>query len=224
MSEQPDDLSQLPQEQAIAPSSAAPQWVRMLIPFVVTVCVSVVLSLLLQSWLFPQQSEPLTPIAAATSAPTQTSTAVPSPTAAPLPTLLPSPEPAVAEATGSTDTPVSTQPLTDTEVGQQIAVLQHELNRLWSAFYLSRAANQIADAEAALRINDLTEVEQTLATIDTSLDRAYDRSPEQEKGPISEFQMEIGRIHADLRVRPEGVDQQLQRLRRSMLSLIDETG
>jgi hypothetical protein len=106
----------------------------------------------------------------------------------------------------------------------QIDDLQQEVSRLWSAYYLARAASQLADAEAALRVNELAKVEQVLTTVGASLDRAYDRSPEQEKGPISEFRAQVGRMHADLHVRPDGMDLELQRLRQSMLSLVDERG
>jgi hypothetical protein len=116
-----------------------------------------------------------------------------------------------------------TQTLTATAaISQQLTLLQHEISNLWSAYYLARAASQLADAEAALRINDLNEVEQVLITVDASLDRAYDRSTEQHKGPINEFRMQIGRMYENLRIRPEGMDQQLRRLRQSMLSLVDE--
>jgi hypothetical protein len=110
-----------------------------------------------------------------------------------------------------------------TPVSQQIALLQHEISDLWSAYYLARAANQIADAETALRSNDVDEVEQVLITVDASLDRAYAHSAEQDKGPINEFRMQIGRIYEDVRVRPEGIDQHLRRLRQSMLSLVDKS-
>lgn len=110
----------------------------------------------------------------------------------------------------------------ETEVLQQIDALRAEMNRMWSAYYLARAANQLVDAEAALHLNDLDEVEQVLITVGISLDHAYERSAEQNKGPISEFRMQVGQVREDLRVRPENMDQQLQRLRQSMLSLVDE--
>jgi hypothetical protein len=120
--------------------------------------------------------------------------------------------PGTAQAAGSTTTNEDTD----------LAALQREVNRLWSAYYLARAANQVADAEAALRVNDLHEVEQMLITVDASLARAYERSAEQEKGPINEFRIQVGQIHENLRMRPQGMDQQLRRLRQSMLSLVDE--
>jgi hypothetical protein len=118
----------------------------------------------------------------------------------------------------STAAAAADEPLTES---QQLAELRHDMDRLWSAYYLSRAASQIADAEAALRINNLNEVEQVLVTVGISLDQAYAWSAEQEKGPISEFRMQVGRMHAHLYTRPEGMDQQLRLLRQAMLSLVN---
>jgi hypothetical protein len=115
-------------------------------------------------------------------------------------------------------------PLAVTPTSEEVAELRSEVNRLWSALYLARAANQLADAEAALRVNNLDEVEQVLATVSASLEQAYERSAEQEKGPISEFRTQVSRMYSDLRVRPEGMDQRLRRLRQSMLTLMDESG
>jgi hypothetical protein len=134
-----------------------------------------------------------------------------------------------ATPTGALPTPTATPPANATPpvvtpTSEEVAELRNEVNRLWSAFYLARAANQLADAEAALRVNNLSEVEQVLATVSASLEQAYERSAEQEKGPISEFRAQISRMYADLRVRPEEMDQRLRRLRQSMLTLVDESG
>jgi hypothetical protein len=136
-------------------------------------------------------------------APPSVQDAAPSPTAAPAPSATP----AVVAPTS-----------------EEVAELRREVNRLWSALYLARAANQLADAEAALRINNVSEVEQVLATVSASLEQAYERSAEQEKGPISEFRTQVSRMYSDLRIRPEGMDQRLRRLRQSMLTLMDESG
>lgn len=106
---------------------------------------------------------------------------------------------------------------------QDIRHLESEVQRLWSAYYLARAATQIADAEDALRVNDLDEVENVLMTVGVSLDFAYERTGEQHKGPISEFRMQVGKMHEDVYIRPENMDVRLRRLRQSMLSLVDET-
>ncbi len=99
--------------------------------------------------------------------------------------------------------------------------MQREMDRLWSAYYLARSANQIADAEAALMVNDLEQVEQGLTAAAALVNRAYEHSAEREKGPISEFRAQISMLHDEVRVRPEGMDQRLRRLRQSMLSFAD---
>ena len=95
------------------------------------------------------------------------------------------------------------------------------MERLWSAYYLARAANQIADAEAALQINNFDHVEQSVTAAAASVNRAYEYSAEQEKGPISEFRAQLSTLREEVRVRPEGMDQRLRSLRQRMLSLAD---
>jgi hypothetical protein len=175
-------------------------------PFILTVCISVALTLLLQAAL-PINFQRRIPAASPPDEVSGAALRYPGTSAQPAP------------AAGITTTLTHTLP-----ISQQLHNLQRETDSLWSAYYLARAASQLADAEAALRVNDLNEVEQILITVDASLDRAYDQSAEQEKGPINEFRMQVGKIHADLRVRPEGSDQKLRRLRQSMLSLVDEDG
>lgn len=121
-----------------------------------------------------------------------------------------------------TSTPTISLPLSDEELQQEVVALRIELNRLWSATYLARAASQLADAEAALRVNDLDEVARLLITAGASLERAYERSSEQYKGPISEFRARVAKMFEELRIRPEGMDHRLRRLRQSMLSLVDD--
>ena len=108
------------------------------------------------------------------------------------------------------------------QIREDMREIQTEIRNLWSAYYLARAASQLADAEAALRINDLDEVRQVLVTVDVSLDFAYERSNEQHKGPISEFRLQVSKVYEELYIRPEHMDQRLRRLRQSMLSLVDE--
>lgn len=113
--------------------------------------------------------------------------------------------------------------MTDTEaLYHELLLLRADVSRLWSAYHLARASSQLADAEAALRINDLNEVERVLVTVGISLDQAYERSLEQDKGPISAFRAEVGQMHEELRRRPDNIDLQLRRLRQSMLNLVDE--
>lgn len=218
MSEPPPDTS------PALPSNRRATWRKYLLsasPFVFTVVVSVALTLLVQAALPPSRSVPATQQApSAGEQPAQTAAA-----ATPLPTQRAARPPAPSPAPPVAGSPASAGSGTASAEGSErtdLASLQREVNRLWSAYYLARAANQVADAEAALRVNDLHEVEQMLITVDASLARAYERSAEQEKGPINEFRIQVGQIHENLRVRPEGMDQQLRRLRQSMLSLVDE--
>lgn len=102
--------------------------------------------------------------------------------------------------------------------------MQAELRQVWSAYYLMRATSQLADAEDALQINDLAEVEQALVTVRASLDQAYELSSEQNKGPIGEFRMQVSEMREELRIRPEGMNQRMRRLRQDMLSLVDARG
>ncbi len=189
-------------------------------PFAITALVAVMLSFLVQLAL-PDRTVvvEVTPVAGVGTTPTaqpaalsgnaDVSTDVPT---RPLPTP------------SATPTNIPTPALSsDAQMAQELTLLRQETDRLWSAYYLARAASQLADAEAALRTNDLHEVEQVLATVGISLDRAYERSSEQDKGPISEFRAQVGRMHADLHIRPDGMDQEIQRLRQSMLSLVDES-
>jgi len=172
------------------------------LPFVFTLLAAVILSILIQStWLVHQQ--PVLP----TSTPLPPTTVVSEPTST-IP-FLPSPTPPQPD---------------ERIISQEILDLRAELRRVWSAYYLMRAAAQLADAETVLRVNELEEVERALVTVRVSLDHAYDFSAEQNKGPIGEFRMRVSDIYGDLRVRPEGIDQRLRRLRQAMLSLVEEQG
>lgn len=198
MSETPPDTTRH------TPAENAALWrarLAALLPFVLTVVVSVALTLLVQMVLPARQASSTTP----------ESTALLNNNLDEGDSLQNQPQrPTSAAAAG--------EPLSES---QQLADLRRDMNRLWSAYYLSRAASQVADAEAALRINNLSEAEQVLVTVGISLDQAYAWSTEQEKGPISEFRMQVGRMHAHLYTRPEGMDERLRLLRQTMLSLIN---
>jgi hypothetical protein len=107
-------------------------------------------------------------------------------------------------------------------MSRELRSLRAELRDLWSAYYLARAAIQLADAEVALRVNDQDEIERLLATAAVSLDLAYEHSSEQDKGPIGEFRGQVGAMHEDLAIRPENMDLRMRRLRQSMLSLANK--
>lgn len=170
-----------------------------LLPHLFTALIAVLISLGLQQLLQPNPSLVQVPTPSATIQPTPIPTSVP--------TAVRSPRP---------------DPQTDAEVlSQEIIDLRAEQQTLRSSLYLMRAATLLADAETALNANRLDEVERLLLTARVSLDHAYAISAEQEKGPIGEFRLQVGRLRNDLRLRPEGLDLRLRRLRTDMLSLID---
>lgn len=179
------------------------------LPFALTSLITMLLTLLVLLVFDP--SSPAAPL------PTATRTDTPSPQTAP-PRLTPRHE----EASPTLQPVPSLSPLEERTMRQEVEELRAELRSLWGAYYLARAALQLADAEAALRVNDLDEVDQVLMTVGVSLDLAYERSAEQEKGPIREFRMQVGQMREDLYIRPENMDLRLRRLRQSMLSLVDE--
>ncbi len=199
----------------------APAWLRrvgVVLPFIVTIVVAVGLTLLIQNLLIAPRSaaELRLPEPLAGQAETPTATPVPTrqPTRTPAPTPTPPlPSPIITGITGS-DPRVAPDP-------DELALLRREMERLWSAYYLARAANQIADAEAALQINNFDHVEQSVTAAAASVNRAYEYSAEQEKGPISEFRAQLSTLREEVRVRPEGMDQRLRSLRQRMLSLAD---
>jgi hypothetical protein len=139
----------------------------------------------------------------------------------PAPSVTPQPSPVPTATAPAARSPLP-NPQTDTEVlSQEIIDLRAEQQALRSSLYLMRAVTLLADAETALNANRLDEVERLLLTARVSLDYAYSISAEQEKGPIGEFRLQVGRLRDDLRLRPEGLDLRLRRLRADMLSLID---
>ena len=192
------------------PASARRPALAAALPYIATVVAAVVASLLLQALLWPRL--PLPAVVAPTAIP-------PAPTAsAAIATALPlSPTPAAA--------PRPTPSLSDNSVlALQILDLEEQNRQLWSAIYLLRAVSQLNDTLDALQANDLNEADRTILTAYRSLDRAYEASAEQEKGPIDTFRLQLSSIRDDLGVRPEGADRRLRQLRQLMLSLVDEGG
>lgn len=200
MSETP--APQIEQEAAPSPSlQTAPvwrAWLLQLVPHVITAACSVALTLGILA--FTRDPEPtiIPPVR-----PTMAATAVP-----------------VASPITVTRTP-QLQP-DERVLSQELLDLQIRVDELWSGLYLARAANQLVDAENALRLNDTSEVERILVVVDASLALGYERSGDLNKGPISEFRSQISQIRDDLYIRPEGIDQKLKVLRQRMLSLVEE--
>ena len=178
-------------------------WAARILPHVATAVVAVVASLGLQTML-PRQA-PAVPLPSATPSVVvvpSTATAVPSPTAG---------------------TPQPTAPLPAGGIARQELIdLRTEDDRLWSAIYLSRAINLIADAESALRANDLARVDQIIVATDDSLALAYDRTADALRDPIAQLRRDAGMMREDLYLRPEGMDTRLARLRQTLLALIAE--
>lgn len=192
-------------EQA-APARSGSAWaarLRALAPHALTAVVAVLASLGIQAALLTPAAPPaptalpaLTPTAAA-----EATSAPPPPSATPAPTALP-------PAAGITR--------------QELLDLRAENDRIWSAIYLSRAISQIADAETALRENNLERVDQMLVATDDSLALAYGRTSDALRDPIAQLRRDAGGLREDLYLRPEGMDVRLVRLRQTLLALIAE--
>ncbi len=191
-----------------APSVAA-QWrarFQAALPFIITAVVAVALSLLGQAALQALQIPAAALISATPTLPPATATPAPPPTSETQPTAAPPP----------------LQP--DARIlAQQILDLRAELRNTRSDKYLILAAFQLTEAEYALRVNNLDEVERVLTTAWVALDRAYTYA-EAYKNPIDDFRAQVGKLREDLRVYPEGMDQRLRRLRQNILSLVDDSG
>jgi hypothetical protein len=132
--------------------------------------------------------------------------------------LTPTPEPSPAV----TVTVTPTLPSPDERVlMQELIDIRAELRQAKSDTFLLLAASHLSDAEDALRVNNLAEVERLLVTVRVALDRAYEYA-EVYKNPIDDFRVQVGQMREDLRVYPEGMDQQLRRLRQNILSIVSE--
>ncbi|HWQ14213.1 MAG TPA: hypothetical protein VNL77_15550 [Roseiflexaceae bacterium] len=170
---------------------------RTLLPHLLTAAAAVALSLGIQAALSgPAAPAPAPTLTAPTARPT------------PPPTRQPTPPPAQP-------------PLSQGITSQEIAALQAEDDRLWTAIYLSRAISQIAEAEADLRANDLAAVDQALIAVDDSLALAYRRASDSQSDPIAQLRRDTSAAHEDLFLRPEGMDARLARLRQTILALIE---
>ncbi len=250
MSKRRDEYDTLPRSSSSSSSRPVRHWTRLrsILPHVLTALVSVLVSVVLSIVVMGLQTEedqsPLLLLHTITAAQMHSSQSPQSllPTAAAHLTPPATPAttdmttdmtnvttPSIVPATGITPLPLPslfgssprTQNMDHNHMDQELQTLQHDVETIWSAYYLSRAANQLADAETALHVNNLSEVEPILVTVGISLDRAYQHSREQHKGPISEFRMQVGKMREELYIRPEHMDERIRRLRQSMLSLVD---
>ncbi|MGQ9482871.1 MAG: hypothetical protein ACUVSL_09630 [Chloroflexus sp.] len=174
-------------------------YVRLLVPHLLTILISLGLFILLQTWLRPAPI-PVAP---------QIATVTPLPTIPPTP--IPTPQPTLP--------PV---PVDEGLIRLSILDLQAENARLRTATHLLRTAITLDEAVNALQRNDMAEADRALMTARRALDRAYNLSTEQQKGPIDAIRLQISQIRDDLGVRPEGADRRLWQVRRLILTLVDE--
>jgi hypothetical protein len=159
----------------------------------------------------------------------QEPTAAAPPTAIPdSPTAAPSPRPTTGAAAPSVATPPpqpTTLPLSQGISQQELADIRAEGDRKQAQIYLLLAIVQIDDAEAALRSNELASVGQSLVAIDNSLDLAYaryERAGDSARDAIAQRRIEVGKMHDDLYLYPEGMDVRLSTMRQLTLALITE--
>ena len=185
--------------------SSPPPWWRGILPHLLTALLTLLLSIGLQS-LLPTRPTALA-IATSTALPQPLSTATAAP-AATLPTQ---------------QAPTALPPASDI-TRQQLIDLHTEDERIWSAIYLARAISQIADAETAMRTNDLERVDQLIIAADASMAKALTRTASSLRDPIAQLRRDAGLMREDLYLRPEGMDARLIRLRQTLLVLIDADG
>jgi hypothetical protein len=157
--------------------------------------------------------------------PADTPVPAPSPGA---PTAVPSPRPTARPAPASAGTPLpqpTAPPLSQGISQQELADIRAEGDRKQAQIYLLLAIVQIDDAETALRSNELASVGQSLVAIDNSLDLAYaryERAGDSARDAIAQRRIEVGKMHDDLYLYPEGMDTRLDTLRQLTLALITE--
>lgn len=179
------------------------------LPFLITALAAVTVSLLLQSVFLPPSSTVIPMPTASDSSPAAapTAAAVVAPTARPI---------AVAP---------TAPPLAQGISEQELADIRAEADRKQAQIYLLLAIVQIDDAETALRSNELASVDQSLVAIDNSLNLAYtryERAGNSARDAVAQRRMEVGKLHDDLYLYPEGIDQRLNTLRQLTLALITE--
>jgi hypothetical protein len=188
-------------------------WLRFLLPHAITAIVAVAASLGTLALLSPQ-------IPAAAPAPTA-APAPPAPSASAGQSAVPSPRPTPRAAPPQ----ASGLPLSQGISQQELADIRAEADRKQAQIYLLLAIVQIDDAEVALRSNELASVGQSLVAIDNSLDLAYaryERAGDSARDAIAQRRIEVGKMHDDLYLYPEGMDARLSTMRQLTLALITE--
>lgn len=175
-----------------------PRWLLAALPHLLTALLAVAVSLAAQALLVRPASPAFLPPTPAAAAPA---------TAAP--TSPPGPPTAAAP------------PLAAGVARQELLDIRAEISQMWTAIYLARAISQAADAEAALRRNDLESVARSLVEVDDSLALAHERAADSSRNPIAQLRRDVGEMRGDLIPRPEGMDVRLARLRQLILTLIE---
>lgn len=185
------------------PGVGAPlRFLRAVLPFVLTALAAAALSLAAQYLLFP---------------PAQPAIVVPTSAPAPAPSAAPTARP-IATAPTALALP---QGITQ----QELADVRAEADRKQAQIYLLLAVVQIDDAEVALRSNELASVDQSLVAIDNSLQLAYasyERAGDSASDAVAQRRVEVSKLHDDLYLYPESMDQRFGQLRQLTLALITE--
>jgi hypothetical protein len=202
-----DDTTNVSAPDTNPPPAPTPHlsWLRRVLPHAITAAVAIAASLGALT-LFSPQAPAVAP--AATVAPA---------TAAAAPSPRPTARPALPQATAL--------PLSQGISQQELADIRAEADRKQAQIYLLLAIVQIDDAEAALRSNELASVGQSLVAIDNSLDLAYaryERAGDSARDAIAQRRIEVGKMHDDLYLYPEGMDMRLSTMRQLTLALITE--
>lgn len=178
------------------------RFLRAALPFALTALVAVALSFAIQAaWLQPAQPAILVP----TNLPAARATAVPTPRAIP--------------------TAPTAPPLSQNITRQDLADVRAEADRKQAQIYLLLAIVQMDDAVGQLRTNEFASVDQSLVAIDNTLQLAYaryERAGDSARDAVAQRRMEVGKLHDDLYLYPEGMDQRLSTLRQLTLALITE--
>jgi hypothetical protein len=178
-------------------------WLRAALPHIVTAVAAIAVTLVIQA-LMPRRTP---------------ATIVPPPTSAP------SPAPTARPAESPSPPAPTLPPLAAGITQQELADVRAEADRKQAQIYLLLAIVQMDDAQSALRANDLVGVDQSLVAIDNSLNLAYlryDRAGDSARDAVAQRRVEVGKMHDDLYLFPEGMDQRFDTLRQLTLALITE--
>lgn len=140
-------------------------------------------------------------------------------------TMVPSIAPSAQQPAPTIAAQATAPPLAAGISEQELADVRAESDRKQAQIYLLMAIVQMDDAQAALRMNELASVDQSLVAIDNSLSLAYQRydsAADSARDAVAQRRIEVGKMHDDLYLYPEGMDQRLDTLRQLTLALITQ--